>query len=56
MGLTIIQIKQTIGQMKASIDKVEVELTKEEFKDYCDHIYSVMAYWKEILKIKEDEN
>lgn len=56
MGLTVVQVKQTIGQMKTSIDKVEAELTKEEFKDYCDHIYSAMAYWKEILKNKEDES
>lgn len=46
--------QQSKGQIIASIDKVEEFLTLEEFKDYCDCIYSCVAYQDLILKrIKE---
>ena len=48
--LTEVKIQQTIGQLEASIDKAEKHLAVEEFKDYCDSMYSCIAYWKVILK------
>lgn len=45
-----IKIKQTIGQLEASIRKVEPYLTMDEFKEYCDSIQTAVTYWKIILK------
>lgn len=45
-----IQILQTIGQLEASINKVEPYLDIEDFKDYCDSTYSVIATWRTVLK------
>ena len=54
--MTIIQVKQTIGQLNASITKIEPELTVEEFRDYCDATATLITYWKILLKkLKEDE-
>lgn len=53
--MTIVQVKQTIGQLNASIDKIEPELTVEEFKDYCDSVATLITYWKIQLK-KLNEN
>lgn len=44
------QIKQVIGQLEASIDKSEGYLSSEEFKDYCDATYGLIAYWITILR------
>ena len=43
-------LTQSTGQLKASINKVEGHLSDEEFKDYCDHIYSAVAYQDLISK------
>ena len=43
-------LTQSTGQLKASINKVEDYLSDEEFKDYCDHIYSAVAYQNLISK------
>jgi hypothetical protein len=54
--MTEIQIKQTIGQLEASINKVEKFTNEEEFKEYCDNIQTCITYWRTILKkIKENE-
>lgn len=39
-----IKIKQTIGQLEASIKKVEPYVNLEEFKEYCDSIQTAVAY------------
>lgn len=42
-----------IGQIEKSIDSTVDHLTEEEFKDYCDHAYSCIAYLKLIeMRIK----
>jgi len=48
--MTVIQIKQTIGQLEASIDKIEPRLSLEEFKEYCDGIHTAITFWKIELK------
>ena len=51
-----VQIKQTIGQLEASIDKIEPKLTLEEFRDYCDNIAVAITYWKvELKKLKDGQ-
>ena len=45
-----IRIKQTIGQLEASIAKIEPYLNDEDFKEYCDSIATATTYWKVILK------
>lgn len=50
------QILQVIGQLEASIDKIEAFLDNEEFKDYCDSVYNGITYWKVILKQIKNEN
>lgn len=50
----IVTIKQSKGQLEASIQKVEAFLNIEEFKDYCDSVHTCMAYQDVVLKrIKE---
>lgn len=52
-----VQIKQTIGQLEASIEKAEKFLTDEEFKDYCDSAYMCISHWRIILrKVKQKED
>ena len=48
INMTETQIKQVIGQQEASINKVEPYLTPEEFADYCDNIYTCIAYFRKI--------
>lgn len=48
------EILSQIGQLESSIAKIEKYLNKEEFKDYCDSIYSSIAYWRIILKNIKD--
>ena len=46
----IVKIQQSKEQLLASIEKVEKYLPLEDFKDYCDTIYIVVAYQDVILK------
>ena len=43
-------IQQSRGQLLASIEKVEKYLPLEDFKDYCDAVYTAVAYQDVILK------
>ena len=43
-------INQQIGQIEASIEKIEPYLTQEEFVDYCENACTIIAYWKKLLK------
>ncbi len=51
--MTMIQIKQTIGQLKASIDKARAELPKEEFLEYSTAMYICIEMWEKLLKEQE---
>ena len=46
----IVKFQQSKGQLLASIEKVEKYLSLEDFKDYCDAIYTAIAYQDVILK------
>ena len=46
----IVKIQQSKGQLLASIEKVGKYLPLEDFKDYCDAIYTAVAYQDIILK------
>ena len=46
----IVKVQQSKGQLLASIEKVEKYLPLEDFKDYCDSIYTAVAYQDLILK------
>ena len=46
----ITKFQQSNGQLLASIEKIEKYLPLEDFKDYCDAIYTVVAYQDVILK------
>lgn len=48
--MTEVQINQTKGQLEASVSKVEPYLNQDEFADYCDALYTCVAY---IAKIKQ---
>lgn len=43
-------INQQIEQIESSIEKVEPYLSAEEFAEYCDSAYTMIAYWKKQLK------
>ena len=45
---------QSKGQLEASVNKVEKFLTKEEFADYCDNLYTCVAYNQKIQKSIKD--
>ena len=47
----IVKVQQSKGQLLASIEKVEKYLPLEDFKDYCDAIYTAVAYQDTILKL-----
>lgn len=47
----IVRFQQSKGQLLASIEKVEDYLPLEDFKDYCDAIYTAVAYQDTILKL-----
>ena len=47
----IVKFQQSKGQLLASIEKVEDYLPLEDFKDYCDAIYTAVAYQDTILKL-----
>ena len=46
----IVKFQQSKGQLLASIEKVEKYLPLEDFKDYCDAIYTAVAYQDVISK------
>lgn len=46
----IVKFQQSKGQLLASIEKVEKYLPLEDFKDYCDSIYTAVAYQDVVLK------
>lgn len=50
------QIKQIIGQLESSIEKIEDFLTDEEFAEYCDSTYSSIAQWRLVLKRIKNED
>ena len=47
-------INQQIGQIETSIEKIEPHLNQEEFADYCDSAYTMVAYWKRQIKLCSD--
>ena len=47
----IVKFQQSKGQLLASIEKVEKYLPLEDFKAYCDAIYTAVAYQDTILKL-----
>ena len=46
----IVKFQQSKGQLLASIEKIEKYLPLEDFKDYCDSIYTAVAYQDVVLK------
>jgi hypothetical protein len=52
--MTKVQIKQTIGQLEASIDKIEPLVNQEDFAVYCDAIQTAIVAWR--CKLKEIRN
>ena len=46
----IVKVQQSKGQLLASIEKVGKYLPLEDFKDYCDSIYTAVAYQDVVLK------
>ena len=45
------QINQIIGQLVKSCDKFEeTEASEVEFQDYCDSLYTCVAYWRNQLR------
>lgn len=51
----LLKLKQTKGQLEASIAKVEPHLKEEEFKDYNDYLYSALAFLSIAIKRLNDE-
>ena len=47
----ITKFQQSKGQLLASIEKIEDYLSLEDFKDYCDSIYTAVAYQDTVLKL-----
>ena len=47
-------INQQIGQIEASIEEIEPHLNQEEFADYCDNAYTMIAYWAKQAKLCSD--
>ena len=50
------QILQIIGQLEASIDKVEAFLDTNSFQEFCDNSYSNISYLRQILKEIKNES
>jgi hypothetical protein len=45
------QIQQIIGQLQKSCDMFEeTEVNEIDYQDYCDNIYSAIAYWRNQLR------
>lgn len=52
--LTEPQIKQIIGQLESSIEKIEPTIDPDDFREYCDSIYTAIALWRiELKKLKD---
>ena len=50
------QIRQIIGNLEASIEKIESMLDFEEFQNYCDDVASAVTQWRILLKkVKEQK-
>lgn len=47
----ITKFQQSKGQLLASIEKIEDYLSLEDFKDYCDAIYTAVAHQDIVLKL-----
>lgn len=48
------QIRNTIGQLEASVDKAEKVMDDETFELYTADIYSCIAKWRAVIKtVKE---
>ena len=47
-------VNQQIGQIETSIEKIEPHLNQEEFADYCDSAYTMIAYWAKQSKLCSD--
>lgn len=43
-------INQQIRQIESSIEKIEPHLSAEEFAEYCDNAYTMIAYWAKQIK------
>ena len=54
--MNIDQIKTTIGQLESSIDTVEDFLSEEDFKDYCDSIYTSVAHLRVVIRNINQDN
>ena len=52
--MTEVQSQQAIGQLTASIAKVEPYLEIDEFNDYCDNLYTCVAYLEKVKKRIKD--
>ena len=46
----LLKFQQSKGQLLASIEKVEEHLDSQDFKDFCDYIYSAVAHIDTIIK------
>lgn len=44
-------IKQVIGQLEKSVDLMEPLLNIDDFNDYCDNAYTLVAYWRKQIRI-----
>tara|TARA_R110000744_G_scaffold11580_2_gene35037 strand:+ start:264 stop:470 length:207 start_codon:yes stop_codon:yes gene_type:complete len=45
------QIQQIMGQLEKSCDMFEkTEASEVEYQEYCDNIYSAVAYWRNQLR------
>ena len=49
-------LTQSKGQLEASITKVDKHLSGSDFEDYCDAIYTCVAYVQKIQKQIRDTN
>lgn len=49
-------LTQSKGQLEASITKVDKHLSGSDFEDYCDAIYTCVAYIQKIQKQIKDSN
>jgi hypothetical protein len=48
------KILNIIGQIEKSINEVEPILTQDEFEDYCDNAYTLISYWRKVIKLYSD--
>jgi hypothetical protein len=43
------QIKQTIGQIERSVTDAGTIMNEQEFSEYCDKAYALIAKWRKVL-------